>query len=145
MATTARGAMRLLLASRAVAGVPAWAPFVAGRGASGIAWPAEVPAGGKPFDPKGPLSQIDGLIEGLPQEDPWVIIMKKLKDLRLAHDKLEAEWKAVRRPPAPVSDPPAPLAVGPAPAVVVAPARSLHLMGRTRVGRSKGRACLPAW
>lgn len=61
-------------------------------------WPTDVPvpAGAKPFDPKGPLSQIDTYIADLDMDDPMVKVAKQMKDLRSAVEKLEDEARTVR-------------------------------------------------
>lgn len=62
------------------------------------AWPTDIsiPDGMKPFDPKGSLGQVDKYTQGLPEDDALVQFVRKLRDLRLAVDKLAAEKKAVR-------------------------------------------------
>jgi hypothetical protein len=61
-------------------------------------WPVEVPLpeGVKPFDPKGPLSQIDAYVEGLSINDPLVHTIKRIKDLRAAVEKMEDAQSSVR-------------------------------------------------
>lgn len=49
-----------------------------------------------PFDPKGSLGQVDKYTQGLPEDDALVQFVRKLRDLRLAVDKLASEKKAVR-------------------------------------------------
>lgn len=63
-----------------------------------VAWPTDVsiPDGMTPFDPKGSFGQVDKYTQGLPEDDALVQFVRKLRDLRLAVDKLEAEKKAVR-------------------------------------------------
>ena len=61
------------------------------------AWAADaIPAGKKPFDPSGPLSQIDTLAEGLDHNDPMVKIALDMKNLKVAVEKLKAEEAMVR-------------------------------------------------
>jgi hypothetical protein len=68
----------------------------------GVRWfaaansPVEVPpqTSVKPFDPKGPLSQIDAYLDGLPMNDPLVKAIKRIKQFRLAQEKLEYERKS---------------------------------------------------
>lgn len=64
------------------------------------AWPTDIsiPDGMKPFDPRGSLGQVDKYTQGLPEDDALVQFVRKLRDLRLAVDKLAAEKKAVRVP-----------------------------------------------
>eukprot|EP00892_Ulva_mutabilis_P011010 jgi/Ulvmu1/8281/UM041_0093.1 len=60
------------------------------------AWPTDVsvPDGMTPFDPKGSFGQVDKYTQGLPENDALVQFVRKLRDLRLAVDKMEAEKKA---------------------------------------------------
>lgn len=59
-------------------------------------WPTDisVPDGMTPFDPKGSLGQVDKYTQGLPEDDALVQFVRKLRDLRLAVDKLASEKKA---------------------------------------------------
>lgn len=71
-----------------------------------VAWPTDVsvPDGMTPFDPKGSLGQVDKYTQGLPEDDALVHYVRKMRDLRLAVDKLETEKKAVRSHPSGASN-----------------------------------------
>lgn len=77
-----------------------FAPAGCARWMATSVWPTDVPvpAGAQPFDPKGPLSQIDTYVAGLDTEDPIVKVAKQMKDLRSAVEKLEDEARTVRCP-----------------------------------------------
>jgi hypothetical protein len=54
-----------------------------------------VPDGLKPYDPKGPMSQVDSYMDGLPENDEIAASVRMFKNLRVAVDKLASEHKAV--------------------------------------------------
>lgn len=61
--------------------------------------------GGKDFDPSGPLSQIDTLAEGLDKSDPFVKSILRLKEIKVATDKLQSEETLVRPGAVPAASP----------------------------------------